>query len=527
MKKGLLSIVLSAVLTLFISGCGGGGGTATDTLESSGDGTGQVALMLTDGPADDYDQILITIRQIELLPTDGSAPVVVFDPAEPVTYDLLNLREEDDEDGGALLAFNDVPVGSYCKIRLTVDRVVGVQATVSSEFQLSSGKIDLNPRGSFIVDSGATLAVTMDIDCDKSIHISGNHKNFRPVVFVDIQRARPGLRCPRVLQGDISALTYADDGVAVTGFEMTLPRSLIRLPILLDDTSVIIDDIGEVADAQVLAVGDTVSVRGRLQEGGLLASLVVVGDVARFDGIVTQAAADDQFAISTGDAEQTVHLTTGTLILWGCNQELDPDAIQPGMPARVIGKEQNGEIVAVAVLLRPNIITGSLTAMEAVENGHLLTVVASGDEDTGIDTTVFLPAEAAIMVKGDGYLTAQQLMAMVACAPRDVCILTGDMTLDPLQAIKVVVVPESIETVTTQVDTDQRLLTTEAGAILVAADTTILDLTLTDGGPQYTSAIDLDEIAPGDQLRIYTLSLCPDDAADYEATIVLVVPSLT
>jgi hypothetical protein len=52
-----------------------------------------------------------------------------------------------------------------------------------------NGKLDLNPRGEFRVVPGETLAVQLDVDANKSIHIveTGNGKyQFRPVVFVDI-----------------------------------------------------------------------------------------------------------------------------------------------------------------------------------------------------------------------------------------------------------------------------------------------------------------------------------------------------
>ena len=130
-------------------------------------------------------------------------------------YDLLNLRPEDDQDAGELIAVEDVPAGLYAKIRLEVEDVRGVTvqpdgSTKETPFKLSSGKIDLNPRGQFYVEANTTIAITLDIDCDKSIHISGNHINFRPVVFVDIESAAQLERCPRFLHGTISALSYGD-----------------------------------------------------------------------------------------------------------------------------------------------------------------------------------------------------------------------------------------------------------------------------------------------------------------------------
>ncbi len=533
-RKGVLSLLIGVILIMTLSACGGGGsGSSSGTANSTG-GNGQVALMLGDGPSEDYDHIWITIQQAELLPANGGAPVVIFNPVEPMEYDLLNLRQENDQDGGALITLHDVPAGSYSKIRLDVVKVVGEKATVQTEFKLPSGKIDLNPQGPFVVESNITLAISIDIDCDKSIHVSGNNKNFRPVVFVDIVRAQHLLRCPRVLQGNVTALTYAEDQETVIGFTMTLAHSLIPIPILLDNSSVIIDDQGNVADAQELAVGAKVSVRGRLQEGGLLASMVVIGDMIHTEGIVTQAVVDSQFVIS-GDQVQTIELTPGTLILWGCNQELTPDAIQPGMPARVIGKMQDGRIVAVAVLLNPHINVSSLTAMEPVQGGYNLSVTygAQGNGDTQtepVSATIFLPTGAPIEIKGDGFLTPDQLMKLVACAPRIVEIIIGAPTVEPPIALKVVVIPELIEATVAQVNTEERTLVMDTGATIhVKAGVPIMDLTngdKTGHHPAHHSPIStLEDIAVGDSIRAYAIALCPGAATDYEATTILIEPA--
>jgi hypothetical protein len=542
-NKGVLFILVSAALMLALFGCGGGGGSSDGSPTSAAGGTGQVALMLTDGPAQDYDQILITIAQAELLPANDGAPVVIFDPAEPVVYDLLNLRQEDDEDGGALLTVADVPAGTYSKIRLEVTKVVGVKATVQTEFKLSSGKIDLNPRGPFEVEANATLAITLDIDCDKSIHISvGNQKNFRPVVFIDIERAHRWLRCPRVLQGTVSALTYGEDEVSVTGFTLTLPRSQIQIPVLLDEESLIIDDQGNVADTQVLAIGEPVSVRGRLQEGGLLASMVVVGDMSRYDGIVKTSVDEEtgQFVLA-GDTQRTIGLTEGTLILWGCNQELDSSAIKPGIPARVIAKvQEDGSIVAVVVLLRPHLVVGSLTAMEKVKEGYTLSMIVDSPEDDTDDsaegitepesTTVFMPNGAPIWVKGNGFLTPEQLMTLVACASRDVELLIGDPSAETPQALKVIVLPELVVATVAQVNADQGMIVTDTGATIhVKDEVPVMDLTEADHPSHHRSshhqpASALEDIEAGDVVRVYAIALCPDAAADYEATAVIIVP---
>ncbi len=513
-------------------GCGGGS-SSSDTDDSGlnntpGSDTGSVALMLTDGPADDYDEIWITVSRALLLSAVDDSQVVIFDPETPVAYDLLNLRPEDEDDSGALLAIEEVPAGIYSKIRLEVESVQAKTilpdgSEETTEFMLPSRKIDLNPRGQFEITQGSSIAITLDIDCDKSIHISGNNKNFRPVVFVDIEPVDFQQRCPRTLHGTIAELTYAADETTVTGFSLTILQTQNQIPVLLDEGTVILDDEGMVADAQALAVEDTVYVRGRLQEDGLLASMVVVGEVTQFEGIVGSPVFENQFVLSNED-ELTISLIPDTtLILWRCDDSLAPEAIQTGMQVRVIGKEQEGEIVAIAVLLRPRVITGELTAMEQTQDGHFLTVETQDSNGTTEVLSIFLPADAPANVKFDGALTAEQLMELVNCQSRRVQIPVVFTTEYPLMASKVTVLPDPLYATAIEVDAEQYLLTTDAGLVSITSDAHIFDLTLTD-----RLRAEVSDIVLGDLLLMYGLPLCTlsDDAPEFEASVILILPEM-
>ena len=146
--------------------------------------------MLTDGPYEDLEELLITITKVSLLRADNGREVVVFEDPVGLEVDILSYREYN-----YLLTVNrNVPVGTYNKVRLEVSKVEAVGGDCGAygiEIKLPSGKIDLNPRGTFQVVEGEALAIRLDIDAKKSflLHKAGNSGKciFRPVIFVDIQ----------------------------------------------------------------------------------------------------------------------------------------------------------------------------------------------------------------------------------------------------------------------------------------------------------------------------------------------------
>lgn len=178
-----------AVITLSASlvSCGGGGGGSTDTDQAQGKGT--VGILLTDKPADPamFSAIIARILKIELMPSDENGRITLYTAPPIKEYDLLRLRNE-----SIPLAFNDkVPVGRYCKIRLTLKDLELVLAdTNESYFPKLPGnrKLDLVVRDCFNVVEGEVLTLQVDMDMGNSIHIVGNKKgyNFRPVIFVDV-----------------------------------------------------------------------------------------------------------------------------------------------------------------------------------------------------------------------------------------------------------------------------------------------------------------------------------------------------
>ena len=98
-----------------------------------------------------------------------SEKVTIFSGTK--SFDLLKLEDE-----SALFSVSSgVPSLWYKKIRLHVTDIELVKKDgVTSIYPKlpGGGKIDLNPKGQFHVDPGETLILQIDLDAEKSIHIS-------------------------------------------------------------------------------------------------------------------------------------------------------------------------------------------------------------------------------------------------------------------------------------------------------------------------------------------------------------------
>ncbi|MEJ2693089.1 MAG: DUF4382 domain-containing protein [Candidatus Thiodiazotropha sp.] len=183
--------VLLLLLAGLLTACGGGSSSSGANPAISGS-RGSVGVMLTDAPADPslFAAINATIERVELIGGDGSRAALFEGPAE--TVDLMRLRNE----SVPFVFRDDVPVGTYCKVRLTLTKPNGLELVLladgSSYFPKlpGNGKLDLLARDCFTVAPGASVTLQLDMDAANSIHIvkTGNKTdfNFRPVVFVDV-----------------------------------------------------------------------------------------------------------------------------------------------------------------------------------------------------------------------------------------------------------------------------------------------------------------------------------------------------
>ena len=159
----LVSVLFAAAVFMACGGSGGGSSSG-----GAAPASGSVAVMLTDGPYDGLEELFITVTKVSLLRADNGREVVVFDDPDGHEVDILSYQNID-----YLLTLNrEVPVGTYNKVRLEVSDVRAEGGECNSdgiEIKLPSGKIDLNPRGTFQVVEGEALAIRLDIDAIHSV----------------------------------------------------------------------------------------------------------------------------------------------------------------------------------------------------------------------------------------------------------------------------------------------------------------------------------------------------------------------
>ena len=192
--RRIIASLFTSLLLLTLVSCGGGGSGSTDT---SAHRTGTVGVLLTDMPADPslFSSINATIVKVELIDTDDDERIPLYD-GDPRTVDLLRLKNE----AIPFTFSDDVPIGTYCKIRLTLSDLQLVLADNTPDDATDNetyhphipgnGKLDLVARDCFDVDEGRVATLQLDIDAGRSIHVTGNGNSkkyqFRPVIFVDV-----------------------------------------------------------------------------------------------------------------------------------------------------------------------------------------------------------------------------------------------------------------------------------------------------------------------------------------------------
>jgi hypothetical protein len=475
-----------------------------------------VSLLLTDGPAEEFEEIILWVTEVSLIPVAGN-PVVLYHSQKGWEVDLLELRDED----FLLTVKKGVPAGLYEKIRL---RISGIEAEggpcTDMDIKLPSGKIDLNPRGAFEVIPDGVLSIRLDIDANKSIHLHPAGKGakciFRPVVFVDIRPGEPIRPCPRVLGGTIVSL-IEEDG-KMEGFILDLSGGRGELEVRLDEGTVIWNEFGEPSGSDALAVGQDVKVRGRLDAYGRLhASLVVAGDVFVFRGKAASEVVDSAFLFTPDPGtglltDANVEILKQTLILVGCDDPVGPEAIREGMGMRVFGwiSDKGGlTIRAAAVLLGAMEIVGEILSVKPADEGVTLGIMEKG----GGWVEVFVAKGTPIYLEGDGALSLGFL-----CEGRQVRVFLDPELEDPLVATQVRVQAEGGEGEVEDIDVPYRMLVVDGRIVYVQPGATILDTRGSDN-----SLIDFEEIEIGDRLEYFGLEACSGDGT-FDAFVVVLLP---
>jgi hypothetical protein len=520
----LLFVFAFGFATIVATGGGGGGGGGGSSSSSSGPGS--VAVLVADGPADDFDSITICVSEVSLIPPEesGRSPVVIFrtDPPDCHEINLLEYRDRD-----FLLTLNRrVPPGTYAKVRMKVEDIVSQGGPCGSgwDIKLPSGRIDLNPRQLFEVRSGEILSVRLDIDANKSInlHPAGNSGKciFRPVVFVDIEPMKIRQRCPLSVRGTIIEVIDRNDDGIVEGFKLNLGGRRGVLDVRLTRDTVVFDDEGlplpSFATTDDLVRGDNVWVRGALDEGSdLYASQVVIGDVLVIKGTAQNSLNSlgvfplflDPNQALTGESVD-VRVFRESALFFGCDTAASFDDIQRGVGARVVGKYALGDdqLRAAVLFLKPEEISGEIVLVTDQDGGKDITIQQAG----GNRVTVFVPIYAVIKLRGDGRVPMSLL-----CDERRVTV-----ALDPEKVLTAqkVVVDEDFRTGTVDaIDESAGTLTIGGETVFVQPFATIQDQRGTED-----ELVEFGEIKRGNELKYFGLTACPGESG-FHAFIILIV----
>jgi len=531
----LVLFLLMGSATVFLVSCGGGGGGSGGSSSTGSSGTGTVAVSIADNPTDDYAAIYVTITEVSLLP----GPVVIFESSTGKEINLLEHRDNNDY----LLKVNySVPAGDYDKIRLKISNIRAEPKPLTSglctnNIKLPSSKIDLNPRGSFKVIPGGKVSIRLDIDANKALdlNVAGNSGKciFRPVIFVDIGEGVTVQTCPQVIAGTITDINYDKFGQPVD-FVLERFGNKDSVNVHLNSDVVVFD--GDFVDPSVLAVMDQVKVVGKFDEELIFhASTVVIGDVFTMRGDVETAVQFvdtdmdvGQFKFTPFSGEEIsgqidVEIERGnTSILIGCDIELQPEDIQAGMTARVIGKyiatATSNVLRAVAVFLKPREISGNLLSWNATAGGDYIIMDVDGITiyvlrltEPDFPYSQFYP----IYLEQDGLVPLGLL-----CDTRQVRVVLDPYASNPLVAEEVRIQLEPPEGNTGMVFLNNApvLALKNGQEVYVLPSATILD----QRPGNDTSSVD--EIMPDDKLFYHGLGACSgDDNADFYAFIVQVV----
>lgn len=427
---------IGACLLSLLVACGGGGGGGTPAGGDGGPegGSGSIGITVGDSPADDFDEILLTVSRVELIGGESEEPVVLSE--EVVTFDLLAL----DAATELLVAADDVPASQYSKIRLQVDEIELRRVDEDGELLeepvfanlVANGKLDLNPRGPFSIVDGGAIIVQLDIDARRSflaVQTGAGQIRFRPVVFVDIL-GDGDLRRITFLGGNINLLAAPEGDDA---FDFCNARPLTgrgagdrqldacRRVQVADDAAFFDADgeaisLAEVDDQAPAIVGGRIVVMDG--EVGFEALLVQLGDrqdFKRIAGVISGDVVDGQFLLLDGrDAEDSgidVSVQPGALIFDQHGNILEPDVLANDLRVRAMGplfpaggEADRPELRATAIAVDAD--SADAEAGEEVSVQGSIAAVADGRVDLDADMDA---AAACVLFGSETHIIVNEL----------------------------------------------------------------------------------------------------------------------
>lgn len=186
-KMGIIAGVLVMALAQLLAGCSG-----SDSTLSYSSSTGTLRVSLTDKPNPDFDQVVVRIKEIRLVPTgkedleddDSGLKTIPFDGPRSIDITKLQFQQE-------LLGTGIVPAGSYSQVRLIlepnpeegppVNYVVLVGDETIYPLKTPSGQQSgVKVLGTFTVKAGVINAIMIDFDPTTAVVDTGSsEKNLK------------------------------------------------------------------------------------------------------------------------------------------------------------------------------------------------------------------------------------------------------------------------------------------------------------------------------------------------------------
>ena len=166
---------------LLLFGVAAGLAAGLVACDNASDGTGHVAVRLTDAPLDDFSTANVTITRVDLIGADSTRTHTLSSASQ--RFDLLRLRNG----VTAALGGADVPEGRYQGLRLYV--ADGATVTMKADGSTETLKVPSGTQSgikvnfpAFAVTDSTTL--TVDFDVNDSFVKAGNSGKyiFKPVL---------------------------------------------------------------------------------------------------------------------------------------------------------------------------------------------------------------------------------------------------------------------------------------------------------------------------------------------------------
>ena len=170
-------------------GSGGSGASATDPASSSPppSQTGDVALMISDAPAEDWALVGVKVESIALVPQGGGADVTVYS-ASAASAPYVNLVELDEL--SEILGNVSVPTGTYTGAVITVGGNPGdVLLTSSADPEAGFAAAASTSISSQVIQiqhtqgAAGNLTVPIDVTFDSPLTVTANSSNALDLEF--------------------------------------------------------------------------------------------------------------------------------------------------------------------------------------------------------------------------------------------------------------------------------------------------------------------------------------------------------